>query len=240
MEEKKEFTGVWIPRHIIEDQELSITEMIIYAEISCFDICFKTNQKLGERYNLKSNTISIIISKLVKKGYIFSNQKTGEYRELVANRNNPSLKKIKEPLLKKSNRLFEKNQTIDNIEITEENNIAKTSFASVDNLIKNETLKQKIDNTKISMNCYEFIEWTKNSPQKHIEIISAWAEATKPKLENKAQWNEFISRNCRVAKKLSVFTEKQITSAFIEVKKMSENGEKFSPTLETLFKILTR
>lgn len=240
MEEKKEFTGVWIPRHIIEDKELSITEMIIYAEISCFDICFKTNQRLGERYNLKPNTISIIISKLVKKGYIFSNQKTGEYRELVANRNNPYLKKFKEPLLKKSNRLFEKNQTIDNIEKKEENKIAKTSFASVDNLIKNETLKQKIDNTKISMNCYEFVEWTKNSPQKHIEIISAWAEATKPKLENKAQWNEFISRNCRVAKKLAVFTEKQITSAFIEVKKMSENGEKFSPTLETLFKILTR
>ena len=70
MEEKKEFTGVWIPRHIIEDQELSITEMIIYAEISCFEICFKTNQRLGERYNLKSNTIFRFIHRYLTRQII--------------------------------------------------------------------------------------------------------------------------------------------------------------------------
>ncbi len=129
MEQQKEFTGVWIPRHVIEDDELSMTDKIIYAEIACFDICFKSNEKLGERYGLKANTISIIISKLVNKGYIDNlGVSNGRNRHLIAKKDKPNqrqgMKKIKGTLSEKSKAPFEKNQTIDNsIENNIDNNL---------------------------------------------------------------------------------------------------------------------
>ena len=59
---KKRFKDkLWIPKHIIEDKDLSMSEMIIYSEISCFEICYKPlNFKyLGERWGLKERRISV-------------------------------------------------------------------------------------------------------------------------------------------------------------------------------------
>ena len=79
----KEFTGVWIPRHIITDPELGAIEMIIYAEIACFDVCYKPNEAFAERYNLSTRTVSRTISKLIKKGYVKSyGIKEGRHRTL--------------------------------------------------------------------------------------------------------------------------------------------------------------
>ena len=98
-EQKREFTGVWIPRIIIEDEELSMTDRMIYAEIACFEVCYKSNEMLGKRYKLKADTISRVISRLVKKEYVYSNNKTGEYRQLYVVPNpRASRKKIQEPL----------------------------------------------------------------------------------------------------------------------------------------------
>ena len=134
--EKKEFTGIFIPKHIIEDEDLSMSEMIIYSEIACFEICYKSNERLGERWGLKPNTISIIISRLIDKGYIVSGSFDGRNRQLIALRDNPNqrqhLKKIKGRLLKKSKAGIEKNHTIDNsIDNSVDNsiNLAKQSFA---------------------------------------------------------------------------------------------------------------
>ncbi|HHE45735.1 MAG TPA: helix-turn-helix domain-containing protein [Candidatus Moranbacteria bacterium] len=107
-----------MPKHIIEDEELSMTAKIIYAEIACFDVCYKSNEKLGSRYGLKANTISLIIKKLLKKGYVENIGFDGRKRQLKAKYDKPNqrqtLKKIKGRLLKKSKADFEKNQTIDN------------------------------------------------------------------------------------------------------------------------------
>jgi len=122
MEQKREFTGIWIPKEIIEDETLTKSEMIIYAEIACFTECRKSNEALGSRWKLKKNTVSIIISSLIKKGFIESNNKTGEYRKLYANQRG-SLIKIKEALSEKSKSLCDKNHTRENRENIKENNI---------------------------------------------------------------------------------------------------------------------
>lgn len=115
--QKREFTGVWLPRHIVEDRDLSMTDKIIYAEIACFEVCYKSNEKLGERYDLKKGTIFKTISKLIKSGYIKSNQKTGDYRQLTASYDKPgdrgSSRKVVEPLVEKSYSLYDKNRTIE-------------------------------------------------------------------------------------------------------------------------------
>jgi DNA-binding MarR family transcriptional regulator len=90
-EQKKEFTGVWIPKHILEDKKLSMRDMIIFSEIACFEVCYKSNKKLGERYSLGRVTISRSISRLIKRGYVKSNKKTGEYRTLQASYDKPGL-----------------------------------------------------------------------------------------------------------------------------------------------------
>ena len=148
MEQKKEFTGVFIPKHIIEDEELSMSEMIIYSEIACYDVCYKSNEMLGERWNLKPNTISIIVSKLIKKGYVMAGDFNGRNRQLIALRDKPKskadydknqrqgLKKIKGRVSEKSKAGFEKNQTKDNsIEYIKDNN--------KDNNIDNNFYKEK-------------------------------------------------------------------------------------------------
>lgn len=109
--QKKEFTGIWIPRHIIEDEELSMSEMIIYSEISCFEVCYKSNESIGKRWGLKPNTISIIISKLSNKGYVEKLSFNGRDRALKAKTDNP----IKGCLSEKSKADYDKNATIDNI-----------------------------------------------------------------------------------------------------------------------------
>ena len=129
MEQQKEFTGVWIPKIVIEDERLNKTDAIVYAEVACFDVCYKSNESLGKRWGLKKNTVSIAISKLKSLGYLFSNEKTGEYRQLsvIAGNVNQrgSLRKIKEALSEKSKRLSQKNHTI---EYNKENNKNKSAL----------------------------------------------------------------------------------------------------------------
>ncbi|MDP1815212.1 MAG: helix-turn-helix domain-containing protein [Leadbetterella sp.] len=126
-EQKKEFTGVWIPKHIIEDDNLSMTDKIIYAEIACFEVCFKSNERLGERYGLKDRTISGVISKLKKKGYIVELGFDGRKRRLSSLYDKPTASQTGRKLLgraaKKCKAVMQKIATIDNnAENKEENN----------------------------------------------------------------------------------------------------------------------
>lgn len=83
-EQKKEFTGVWIPKHIIEDFDLSPIEKLIWAEINCFDVCYFKNNQLAKRYKRSDKTISLIINKLKRKDYIEEVEFNGRMRGIVA------------------------------------------------------------------------------------------------------------------------------------------------------------
>jgi len=88
--QKKEYTGTWIPKHIIEDTQLSITEKWLYAEIASFDMCFMSNELLGERLGVSKETISRHIGKLKNKGYIIDYGTDGRNRKLKAKLDLPS------------------------------------------------------------------------------------------------------------------------------------------------------
>lgn len=70
MNDKREFTGVWIPKHIIEDKKLKPVDRLIYAEISCFEVCTMTNKTLADRAGCSEDTASRSIGRLKEKGYI--------------------------------------------------------------------------------------------------------------------------------------------------------------------------
>ena len=67
---KREFTGVWIPKHIIEDKRLKPVDRLIYAEISCFEVCTMTNATLSDRAGCSEDTASRSVGRLKEKGYI--------------------------------------------------------------------------------------------------------------------------------------------------------------------------
>lgn len=205
---------------------------MIYAEVACFPVCYKSNQSIGKRYNVKANTVSISISKLIKKGYLFTNGKRNEHREIMANQN-PPLIKIKSRFSEKSKAAFDKNQYIDNSIDNIKNNVSR----------RRETIatekKKREETAKHPMDYQQFYEWTKKSTQPHIRIIGEWADTVKPDLRTIGQWQEYISRNVRVAKKLTAFSQDQLEKAYDEILREKEKLD-YTPALETILKKLTK
>lgn len=67
---KKEYTGVWIPKAVMECKELTPTDKIAYGEIACFERCYGSNKWLAERICKSEVTASRCVSKLVKLGFV--------------------------------------------------------------------------------------------------------------------------------------------------------------------------
>tara|TARA_R110002020_G_scaffold463318_1_gene683355 strand:+ start:1190 stop:1831 length:642 start_codon:yes stop_codon:yes gene_type:complete len=70
----KEFTGVWIPKAIYQDDKLTPTDKLILADI--FNLCseggfyFKTNETIAKDVNISISSISRTIKKLINLKYI--------------------------------------------------------------------------------------------------------------------------------------------------------------------------
>ena len=70
----REFTGVWIPKAIYQDDKLSPTDKLILADI--FNLCseggdyFKTNDTIAKEINISTPSVSRTIKKLTNLSYI--------------------------------------------------------------------------------------------------------------------------------------------------------------------------
>lgn len=118
--QKREFTGVWIPKHIIEDKRLKPVDRLIYAEISCFDICTMTNTTLAERAGCSEDTASRSVGRLKLNGYIAIIGFNGRVRKMqslhITPPQNAEAASAKTPKLPPQNKAQDNN--IDNKEIT--------------------------------------------------------------------------------------------------------------------------
>lgn len=84
-ENKKGFTGVWIPHYIMEDKELSPIDKLVYAEIACFpESCFMTNESLANLVGCSLATVKRTIKGLLDKQYIILVGFDGRKRHLKA------------------------------------------------------------------------------------------------------------------------------------------------------------
>jgi len=84
MEQKKEFTGVWIPRSVVEDERLTWTDRACYAEISCYQKCFASNAFLAKRLGISESMVSKIVARLKQLEYLVDGGFNGRFRVLVA------------------------------------------------------------------------------------------------------------------------------------------------------------
>lgn len=100
--------------------------------------------------------------------------------------------------------------------------------------------QEKKNDSEDPMTLHEFVEWCRASPLRHIKLIAEYADEKKVDFKTKGQWREFIKRNVRASKMLSIYDDDQISKAMekIEKAKQGERGYLTKWTMETLVKYL--
>lgn len=71
----REFKGIWIPKEIWLNKDLSLQERVLLAEIDSFETkngCFASNSYLGKIMRLSPSRVSGIISRLIELGFVTS------------------------------------------------------------------------------------------------------------------------------------------------------------------------
>lgn len=104
-EEKRDFKGIWIPKEVYLNTDLTWTEKICLVEINSLDNdsnkhkgCYASNEYLAKFLNVSVIRISNIISKLKKLGFIYQTSFNGRTRVLKASALNYSLRQPKTKL----------------------------------------------------------------------------------------------------------------------------------------------
>lgn len=119
----KEYTGVWIPREVMECEELSATEKIAYGEIACFNECYASNAWIAKRIGKSESTARNSISKLKSLGFVEDCGFNGRFRLIRVLRNSQGR------VLKNSQAGCEKintrDKSIDNKEVTKVTSVAQ-------------------------------------------------------------------------------------------------------------------
>lgn len=76
--DQRGFFGIVIPKEILEDKELGITEKFIYGYISSFrKCCFESNAAIADKLGVSESTVKHAIPMLADKGYLFIEKVNG-------------------------------------------------------------------------------------------------------------------------------------------------------------------
>lgn len=70
LQPQREFTGIWIPAVIIDDPELTPTDLIVYAQIASFNCCTASNKYLAELAHVSERSVQRTLRRLDAKGYV--------------------------------------------------------------------------------------------------------------------------------------------------------------------------
>lgn len=109
----KEYTGVWIPKEVMECKELSAIDKLVYGEVACFDECYASNEWLAKRIGRSVTTASKCISKLIELGFVEPCGFNGRFRLVRVVKNCKPCKKLKSRLVKNNKAAFKKTANID-------------------------------------------------------------------------------------------------------------------------------
>ena len=89
--QKSEYTGTWIPAHIMEDARLSAVSKITYAIIASFrNGCFASNKWLAEKVGVSARTITTSVAMLEELGFVARAGESDSERVLLAIYDDPS------------------------------------------------------------------------------------------------------------------------------------------------------
>lgn len=84
MENKKQFTGVWIPIEIFRDDRINAVQKLLLSEIRAFSLMdasyLKSNRTIADEMNVSEVTVTRSITKLKELGIIDVDHKKGRVR----------------------------------------------------------------------------------------------------------------------------------------------------------------
>lgn len=86
IEPKRQFTGVWLPREVLEDERLKGTEKILYAEIASFGEkgCWKRADELQQLCGVGRDGLQSACKRLRETGYIVERRMYGRIVRTLA------------------------------------------------------------------------------------------------------------------------------------------------------------
>jgi len=124
---QRDFKGIWIPKDIWLEKELTALDKIILLEIDSLDVsdegCYASNEYLANFCQCTETKISTSISKLIKMGYLEVVKFDGRKRYLKSNiLLNADFNKTKRQTLKKLKADFNKIKDINIINNKDDNN----------------------------------------------------------------------------------------------------------------------
>lgn len=150
MKENRDFKGVWIPKEIWLNTDLSIIEKVLLVEIDSLDNsergCFASNQYLASFVQLSEGRVANIISDLKKRKFIIQVFFDGRNRGLRISKSESSFNENVKPDLTKTGkqptRKREHNNTVNNTDNNTDYNISKNEFSPTEDEIKNPFTRQ--------------------------------------------------------------------------------------------------
>lgn len=147
----RDFKGIWIPKEIWLNKDLTLQEKVFFVEIDSLDNeegCFATNSYFADFFGLSTTRVSLVIKSLIDKGWITSTMiyKEGTkeiekrvlkvcYRPSLINVNDPPLRNVKEGIKEK----LKDNNTVNNTDNNNINNI----YSDFEKIIKQKYLGKK-------------------------------------------------------------------------------------------------
>ena len=144
MKENRDFKGVWIPKEVWLNKDLSIIEKCLLVEIDSLDNgekgCFASNEYLATFFNLSESRMANIISDLKKRGFINQIYFDGRHRGLrivksevwfTENNKADSVKTVKQNTRKREHNNT-MNKTTNNTDYIIENHSDFTDFTKVE------------------------------------------------------------------------------------------------------------
>ena len=109
----KEYTGVWIPKAVMESDDLSPIDKLVYGEIACFEECYASNEWLAKRIGRSASTASRSINTLVELGFVEQCGFNGRFRLVRVSKNSKPTQKCLGRLRKNAEAAYAKMPNID-------------------------------------------------------------------------------------------------------------------------------
>lgn len=110
----KEYTGVWMPKEVMECNDLAAIDKLTFAEIASFDVCYASNEWLAKRIGRSVTTASKSISRLIELGFVEACGFNGRFRQVRVVKNCKHCQKRQGRLVKNDKAALQKTTSIDN------------------------------------------------------------------------------------------------------------------------------
>ena len=185
----RDFKGVWIPKDIYLNPELTLVEKILLIEIQSLDNeqgCFAGNKYFADFIGVSTTTISLGITKLKELGFIYQESFDGRKRILKASLQEADNQHIKDdkPVVRKSKSSISNSENIiiqdNNTDNNTSNNGEKSPYTNFV-AVYDEFLKKRIG-VGVKMNGAEgkalkqIIQYLSNEVkgESQSELVEAW------------------------------------------------------------------